>query len=117
MRDSARHAGLAEGRRELASDLYWRYRGVVKAGENEAGHRIQPALMFSFLCSVLCFRLDSIVFWTQLCFMFPSDSMISSCISHDFLDICFMFHFHYSLCFPCMHYVSLFHFLRLCSSP
>ena len=37
MRDGARHAGLAEGRRELASDLYWRYRGVVKAGENKAG--------------------------------------------------------------------------------
>ena len=39
--DSARHAGLAEGRRELASDLYWRYRGVVKAGENEAGQRVE----------------------------------------------------------------------------
>ena len=39
MRDSARHAGLAEGRRELASDLYWRYWGVVKAGKNEAGQR------------------------------------------------------------------------------
>ena len=50
MRDGARHAGLAEGRRELASDLYWRYRGVVKAGENKAGHLLgtfeyQPSLV------------------------------------------------------------------------
>ena len=50
MRDGARHAGLAEGRRVLASDLYWRYRGVVKAGENEAGHLLgtfeyQPSLV------------------------------------------------------------------------
>ena len=28
-----------------------------------------------------------------------------------------MFTFHHSLCFPCVHYVSLLHFLRLCSFP
>ena len=37
--------------------------------------------------------------------------------SRDFLDICFMFPFHYSLCFPRAHYVSLFHFLGLRSFP
>ena len=35
----ARRAGVVEGWREEASNLCWRYRGVVKAGENEAGHR------------------------------------------------------------------------------
>ena len=37
--------------------------------------------------------------------------------SRDFVDICFMSPFHYSLCFPRAHYVSLFHFLRLRSFP
>ena len=41
MRDSVRHAGIAEGRRELASNLCWQYQGAVKAGENEAGHRVR----------------------------------------------------------------------------
>jgi len=41
VRDSARYAGVIEGWREEASDLYWRYRGVVKAGENEAGQRVR----------------------------------------------------------------------------
>ena len=44
MHDGAQHAGLAEGRRELASDLYWQYRGVVKVGKNEAGQRGIPFL-------------------------------------------------------------------------
>jgi len=39
VRDGARHAGVVEGWREEASDLCWRYRGVVKANENEAGQR------------------------------------------------------------------------------
>ena len=38
--------------------------------------------------------------------------------SRDFVDICFMLYpFHYSLCFPCVHYVSLLHFLGLRSFP
>ena len=62
--------------------------------------------MFSILCSILCFHLDSVVFWTTLHFMFPSDSVISGYVSCDFLDIYFMFSFHYSLCFSHMHYVT-----------
>ena len=39
VRDGARHAEIVEGRSGPVSDLCWRYLGVVKAGENEAGHR------------------------------------------------------------------------------
>ena len=39
VRDSARHAEIVEGRSGPVSDLCWRYLGVVKADENEAGHR------------------------------------------------------------------------------
>ena len=41
VRDSARHAEIVEGRSGPVSDLCWRYLGVVKAGEIEAGHRLQ----------------------------------------------------------------------------
>ena len=39
VRDSARHAEIVKGRSGPVSDLCWRYLGVVKADENEAGHR------------------------------------------------------------------------------
>ena len=50
--------------------------------------------MFSFLCSVLCFHSDSVVIWTQLHFMFPPDSVISSYVSCDpqIYVSCFTFH-------------------------
>ena len=37
--------------------------------------------------------------------------------SRDFIDICFMFTFHYSLCFPRAHYVFLFTFSDSAVSP
>ena len=37
VRDGARHAGIVEGQSGPVSDLCWRYLGVVKAGEIEAG--------------------------------------------------------------------------------
>ena len=40
VRDGARHAEIVEGRSGPVSDLCWRYLGVVKAGEIEAGHRV-----------------------------------------------------------------------------
>ena len=50
VRDSARHAEIVEGRSGPVSDLCWRYLGVVKADENEAGHLLgtfefQPSLV------------------------------------------------------------------------
>ena len=66
MRDSARHAGIAEGRRELASDLCWRYRGVVKAGENEAGHRSLLSRFSCYHCFPPCFCVIILLFDPQL---------------------------------------------------
>ena len=54
----------------------------------------------------LCLDLD-----TFLCFL--RTPWLSGYVSRDFLDICFMFLFHYSLCFPRAHYVSFLHFLGL----
>ena len=50
VRDGARHAEIVEGRSGPVSDLCWRYLGVVKAGEIEAGHLLgtfeyQPSLV------------------------------------------------------------------------
>ena len=50
-----------------------------------------------------------------LCFLRTPDFPVT--FSRDFVDICFMFPFHYSLCFPRVHYVSFLHFLGLRSFP
>ena len=44
VRDGARHAGIVEGQSGPVSDLCWRYLGVVKAGEIEAGQRVSASI-------------------------------------------------------------------------
>ena len=78
---------------------------------------IRPGSNALILYSVLCFHLDSSSVLDLATFYVPSDSVLSGYVSRDFLDICSMFSFHYSLCFPYAHYVSLLHFLGLRSYP
>ena len=79
--------------------------------------RIWPDSTFSTLDSFLCFCLDSAVLDLTVLYVFLWTPWFSGYMSCDFLIYVSCFTFPYSLCFPHAHYVLLFHFLRLCSSP
>ena len=71
-------------------------------GSNDPNTILDPTwIQCSHFCSSLCFRLDSVSVLDLATFYVPLDSILSGYVSHDFLDICFIF---YLLLLP---YVSL----------
>ena len=88
-------------------------------GSNDPNTIPDPTrIRYSCFCMVLYVSV-----WTPLLFrlsyVYVSSGLRDSPVtfSCDFVDICFMFPFHYSLCFPRVHYVSFLHFLGLRSFP